>query len=93
MMIIISREVGHLGKLLINDTKFYEFVHYNHIGHKGDYRLKILEALLQPAFLQPRGGWTRSKRHSILLRSIAFFLVVFHVTLNSLNTKKLKQQG
>ena len=39
-----------------------------------------------------RGGWTRYKRYLNILLLIAFFSLVFHVTLNSRSTK-LKNYG
>ena len=44
------------------------------------------------ARLTLRGGWTRSKRHVNILPLIAFFSLVFHMTLNSHNTN-LKNGG
>jgi len=39
-----------------------------------------------------RGGWTHFKRYINILLLIAFFRLVFHVSLNSRNTK-LKNDG
>jgi len=87
----------YLGYKLIGDFACAYFsVSYATNSCKCLYDGHLIEAMHKPSStivqVELRGGWTRLERYLNILLLITFFRLVFHMSLNSRNTK-LKNAG